>query len=79
MKTKFREVLMHETVSFPVLFLPPGLRLSLLPHRCRVKSLTLFASFFLFVCLFVLAMPAACRNSWTRDQTHAMAMTTPEP
>ena len=31
------------------------------------------------VYFFFLAMPVACRSAWARDQTHATAVTTPDP
>ena len=35
--------------------------------------------FFFFPFFFFLATPLACRSSWARDQTQAMAVTTPDP
>ena len=44
-----------------------NLNLKPLTEQCFYKSLITFIC--LFACLFILAMPAACRSSWARDGT----------
>ena len=51
------------------------------PLLCGTVSLSLYATSIgeVFLFLFCLAMPVACRNSWARDQTHATRGTMSDP